>query len=400
MLRIFLVSIAILSIPVIIASQSTHPLALALRYRLGNWIAEKPSVNLSFRRIPHDRPVIEAGQSNRPMLVMDPFVLTDEEGLHLFYSSVFIPTREGMTQVWTPDRGEQFNISKLTTGIGYAYSEDHGLTWTIREQPLIRPSKNEWDDYRVETASAVIRGDTLHVFYCGDCQRSVGRYQIGAVSVPLKNQSIRESLLHSKEPIARQRSTPAIRSNFEKTCFHNNLQEPSILLHDDGFEVYFVGLQMSLPKQALADEGQQLQRIGMGRALLSETFDVREITDEPVLEFANIIEVRRLDEGLIAFVTLSGEGDAHQGERIGYHTSQDGVSWSQSKSVLFPRAESFDNWGCMSPTAIREGDHWILFYAALKHDTHRKAETWAMSLGEDGWLSGSLGRAEASLKVN
>ena len=386
--------VAALAVLLLLLWQSSHPIARLLKSRLTNWLAERPSVELSFERAPTTRPAIESGGRSTPMLAMDPCVLGDAEGLHLFYSTVFIESDSGLTQFWSPSLGEQFDISKLVTGIAYAHSQDDGLTWSIRTEPLLLPSASGWDDYRVETASAVVRQNRLHIFYCGDTKELIGRYQVGEVSIALDHQSIRDTLLSSETPLERQRSSPILPADFQRSGFHNNLQEPSVVLRDEGFELYFVGLQLSEPEQSLATTGQQLRRVGMGRARLNGSLQVQEITEEPLIEFANIIEVRRTHQGLIAFVTLPGEGDAHQGERIAYYTSEDGRSWSKYKTVLSPRSGQFDNWACMSPTAVYRNDRWLLFYTALRHDSNRPADRWAIALGNDGWLQGSLGRAE------
>jgi hypothetical protein len=373
-----------------------HPLVYILKSRVNAQFAPEPAVEFTFRRVPDSKPVLFSGTGETPMMVMDSCVIGDEEGFHLFFSTVFCETPDGPTMFWTPELGEQFNIAKLITGIAYAFSSDKGLTWRVRSQPVLLPDAEGWDDYRVETASAVIHRNVLHVFYCADRKELPARYQIGEASLALGERTLRAALLDDGEVLQRVRKTPLLAANFERSGFHNNLQEPSALFHDGGFELYFVGLQLSDPANPIGHPGQQLQRVGLGRATFSEALEPKDITPQPLLDFANIVEIKRTDDGLILFTTSGGDGEAHKGEYISYHTSRDGRRWSKGRALLSPRENQFDNWTCMSPTAIRDGDRWIVFYTALEHSNERPPDRWGMSLGNGRWLYSTLGRAEST----
>jgi|SRR5579872_3652973 len=131
------------------------------------------------------------------------------------------------------------------------------------------------------------------------------------------------------------------------------------------------------------------------RRRLLVVFCAAEVSDSPLLDLANIIEVKRTGDGLIVFTTLSGEGSAHRRERIGYDTSRDGLRWSRPKEIVSSQPTGFDSWGCMSPTVVQEADRWVLFYTALENSSERPEKRWGLSLGQGGWLFGTLGRAES-----
>ena len=144
-----------------------HPVAYVLRVRAVSWFSALPDVALDFERERSDRPVLESGTADTPMIVMDPCVISDAEGFHLFFSSFFCDTPQGPSPFWKAEFGEQFDTRKLTTGIAYAFSANRGKNWTVRPSPLLLPVADGWDDFRVETASAVVEDGVLHLFYCG-----------------------------------------------------------------------------------------------------------------------------------------------------------------------------------------------------------------------------------------
>jgi len=372
-----------------------HPLAYVLRVKAVSLFSSEPDVALDFVREPADRSVLTSGTAETPMIVMDPCVISDAEGFHLFFTSFFCDTPDGLSPFWKAEFGEQFDTQKLTTGIAYAFSVDRGKNWKVRPSPLLLPVADGWDNFRVETASAVMVDGVLHLFYCADRKQRPARYQIGAASLPLEGETLREALLvHGRTP-ARGRATPVLAGITDRPSFRNNVQEPSALYVAGRFELYFVGLQFSQPGEAVDHPGQTLRRFGLGRALLDDSLKLIEISDKPLVDLANIIEVKRTDDRLVLFTTLAGEGEAHRRERIGYQTSRDGRSWSRPKEVVASRPMGFDSWGCMSPTVVQEADRWVLFYTALENSRERPNERWGMPMGRDGWLFGTLGRAES-----
>jgi hypothetical protein len=156
-----------------------HPLAYLARLKVASLFAGVPDVALDFRRDPADRPALASGTAETPMAVMDPCVIADAEGYHLFFSSLFCETPKGPSLFWRPELGDEFNILKLPTGIAYAFSADRGRSWEVRPTPLLMPAAGSWDDHRVETASAVVKGGVLHLFYCADSKQRLARYQVG-----------------------------------------------------------------------------------------------------------------------------------------------------------------------------------------------------------------------------
>jgi hypothetical protein len=252
-----------------------------------------------------------------------------------------------------------------------------------------------WDDFRVETANALVKDDVLHLFYCADSKKLRTRYQVGEASLKLAGETLREALLVQGRSPSRSRETPLLAGITDRPAFRNNVQEPSALHAREGIELYFVGIEWSQPAEAVGVPGQALRRVGMGRALLDDSLNVLEVSDQPLLDLANIIEVKRTDDGLIVFTTIAGAGKAHRGDTIGYYTSRDGRHWSRSKAILSPRAAGFDSWACMSPTVVQDEDRWVLFYTGLEHVKERPAGRWGMSMGPGGWLFATLGRAES-----
>ena len=93
---------------------------------------DKTRETLAFRRVPLDRPVIDSGTSGRPVLVMDPMVLADAEGYHLFYSTLFCRSDGRVCFSWDSLAGKADPAGLLVSAIGYAFSADKGITWQFR----------------------------------------------------------------------------------------------------------------------------------------------------------------------------------------------------------------------------------------------------------------------------
>ena len=74
-----------------------HPLAYFLRVRAVAIFSNDPDLALVFSREPVDRPVLTSGTADTPMIVMDPCVISDADGFHLFFSSFFCDTPNGLS---------------------------------------------------------------------------------------------------------------------------------------------------------------------------------------------------------------------------------------------------------------------------------------------------------------
>src|SRR5271166_1096083 len=72
-----------------------HPVAYLVRVKAVSLLAGEPDVALAFKREPADRTVLTSGTPETPMIVMDPCVIADAEGFHLFFTSFFCDTRAG-----------------------------------------------------------------------------------------------------------------------------------------------------------------------------------------------------------------------------------------------------------------------------------------------------------------
>jgi hypothetical protein len=379
---------------------AARPLFYPLRCLAQNWLAPEPSVVLEFNRDPADVPVLSSGTDDTPMIVMDPCAIKDAEGYHLFFSSFFCETPTGLAISWDPGAGNPNDIANLTTAIAYAFSPDQGRTWTVRPTPVLLPGEAEWEDHRIETASTVVVGDTLHLFYSADGHRDgelfAARYQIGAVSLYLAGTTIREAFMDREAVFARQRDEPILPGVTDRHSFRNNVQEPSILRVGDHFELYFVGLGLAHPNEAIDYPEQETRPVGLGRAILDDAFEVIEVSDSALVDLAIIIEVRKIGDTYLLFSTLPGDGEVHQGERIGYFTSEDGLRWSRKCPILVgEQGPDFDRWAAMSPTVVPESDQLVVFYTALSGAPEPPEGRWGIPLPENRRLYGTLGRAVA-----
>ena len=125
---------------------------------------DKTRETLAFHRVPLGRPVIDSGTSGRPVLVMDPMVLADAEGYHLFYSTFFCKSDGRVCFSWDSLAGKTDPAGPLVSAIGYAFSADKGITWQFRPTPVFLPGENDWEKYKVETAFVVHEGRATPAF--------------------------------------------------------------------------------------------------------------------------------------------------------------------------------------------------------------------------------------------
>lgn len=56
----------------------------------------------------------------------------------------------------------------------------------------------------------------------------------------------------------------------DRPSYRNSVQEPSVVVCEDGFDLYFVGLELADPTQPIGAPGQGIRQIGVGRAVSVE----------------------------------------------------------------------------------------------------------------------------------
>lgn len=327
----------------------------------------------SFTLQPDSGPVISSGWAGLPILPVDPNVYIDAEGYHLFYSSYFCWRDGRYVYSWDPANPSDCNIMKVITAIAYAFSADRGLTWTLRQSPIVQPSDAGFDSYRIETAAVFRIGDVLYLAYSGDGDfnghRFTGRYQIGLASLALGPQSVRAAVMDEARQFTR-RPTPLLPFDLRPGRFDNNVQEPSVTMGPDGLMLYYIGLRLRLPNEPIDAPGQNIDAVELGRAALDDQLNVISRPEASVLGGVNTPEVRYFDGAYHLFgITLDGRGQ--KGEAINYATSPDGVRWSTPRIILSPGGiPGFNDWGLMAPTVAVEADQLVLFHMALGTESH------------------------------
>lgn len=340
--------------------------------------ARSQSPDVTFTRSPADSAVIAAGWANVPVFMADPVVYTDEEGLHLFYTSIFCQKAGRTYFAWDPAHQADCLLVDAGGATGYAFSADRGLTWSFRETPVITPGPEEWDNEKIETPFVTRVGDTLYLLYCAtgdrDGQLFSLRYQIGLATLALDHRSVRQALLADADVMVK-RTAPLLAYNLAAPSGDNNVQEPSVIFRDNTFELYFIGLGLTLPDQGLDAASQQITSINFMRATFDAGF--QPLTEPQMLKINRVVnmpEVHYREGTYHLFYTTFGpteDDEFHHGEILGYATSADGLTWEDSGIILEPGGpDAYDNWGLMAPTASFQDDQTILFYTAWEMRDH------------------------------
>jgi hypothetical protein len=199
------------------------------------------------------------------------------------------------------------------------------------------------------------------------------RFQLGAATFDLTGRSIREALLESNERFVHG-SEPIVAADFTERFGINSAQEPSVVVRDGRFELYFVSLGLSLPGQDFNAPNQEVS-LAIRLALLDDQLSTIEAPSPPLLTgaAANIPEVRFFDGRYHLFATTT-DLDDHEDDRITYAVSENGRHFTAQRTILRRRADvPFDNWGVMAPTIVVELEKVFLFYTAWEMQEHRCA---------------------------
>jgi predicted GH43/DUF377 family glycosyl hydrolase len=338
----------------------------------------KPPVvptSLEFIKNPAGGPVVSSGTAGWPIFPADPAVLKDNEGYHLFFTTLFCKSGGSYYYSWDSHNLGACNITNVVGTIGYAFSADKGLTWQFRGSPVVLPGPEGWQSGDLETAFAALWGDTLYLFYSASGSYSgqpfPNRFQVGVAILGLNGETIRQRLMTDAVTF-QKRPEPLLPFNTSATTFDNSTQEPSVVIKDSLFEVFYAGVGFSLPEQSADAPGQTITSVGMAKAVFDRNLNLISKSNGYILPDANITEVKYVGGIYHVFSTTLEQGEFHQNEKINYYSSTDGSSWSAPKILLYPgTGDAFDNWGIMAPTVVVEDQSIVLFYTGWKMEDHK-----------------------------
>jgi len=343
--------------------------------RMLGWQAFDAPPFPAFARYPSSAPVVSSGRPGFPIMAFDPNVYVDDEGYHLFYTSIFCRQAYEYSFSWDPGDPDACNIVASVGSIAYAFSSDRGLTWVYRKSPVVLPARAGFDSSKIETAHVFRLGDTLYLAYSADGDRNgedfSSRYQIGVARLVLGPESVREVLMDESRHFQR-RATPLLSADLRPGRFDNNVQEPSIVIRPDSIELYYVGLGLAMSEAPINAPGQRLLSVGLGRAILDRDLNVVTRSPSAIAPWANIAEVKYFNGSYHLFATSHSEGEFHADTAITYSRSTDGTAWSPPQVILSNDSSTrFDNWGLMAPTVAISAREVIMFYTAYEARPHK-----------------------------
>ncbi len=347
---------------------------------------------LSFELIENAK-VVDAGSQGQPVFLADPGVIADQSGYHLFVTNHFCD-RDGDGAFDGEDYqfdSEAFFSSCLDpngpqhhhgAAILYAHSGDDGRTWTIRPEPVLVPEPGTYDSDKVETAFPVVIGDVLYLFFSATGYNAeIGfvpaRYAIGGARIALEGKSIEQALLDDNEMFEKLGDMPVLDFITDRRAYGNGVQEPSVVVRDDGaIELFYTALRLKNPRSI----GDGLDGIALMRATfadlsftdprveMSNALDLSDLPSSFNMNAAmlplNIQEVYFRDGGYHAFYTSLGDDDFHQNQEIRYAYSEDGLNWGHEKTLI-SHDQPFSNWGVMAPSVVVKDGFVDIFYSAF-----------------------------------
>jgi hypothetical protein len=382
----------------------TQYIIIVISFLQGNHAAEAQLLSLT--RQPADNFVLGVGKANLPITCHDPALYVDDEGYHLFFTSYFCKKNSTWFYSWDPENPGDCDINDAIQTLGYAYSNDKGYTWKVRETPLLVLGPEDWDKDAIETASVILNGNTLCLFYSASGFKNgklfSERYQIGLARLTLGSKTIKQSLLNDGDNFTKQ-TTPFIAYDTQTVSDQNNVQEPSIIFKDNQFEFFYIGLKLYLPGKGLDQTGQGISSIKLLRQKFDKDFNA--IGSDELCQISNNVnmtEVKFYNNKYYLFYTTTEPGNFHENEKIGYSTSTDGITWGAGTIILQKDAGHFyENWGVMAPSVNIDKDSVYLFYTAWGTEGHNcfpvpSTGRFGIPLSANKCVFGTLGRAVAS----
>jgi hypothetical protein len=349
---------------------------------------------------PEGQSVIGAGHEKEPAIVVDPSVYADAEGYHLFFTTLFCSAGQGQAPTWRAvTENACIDLPKGTTG--YAYSSDRGMSWQLRETPVVFPRAGAWDSGDIESPFAFRWDDELVLIYAAFGQ-IVARFGMGAATLPLEARTIREALLDDGQSFV-QRDEPVIPADFVQPGAVNNAQEPSIVTHEDSIDLYYVAIGLTRPDLGFV-EGQLPTGIGLRRRRFDRGFVEVPDSDEALLGGINIAEVVESAGAVQLFSTSLEDSDDHRHEKVLWRQSTDGgADWSDAVVALDFGSSPIDDWGIMAPSVVLEDSRAVMFYTAWESSGGPCVESVRFGMADDAGercLYGTVGRAEAARDTN
>ena len=361
---------------------------------------------LSFTKRPADNFVLGAGKANLPITCHDPAIFVDQDGYHLFFTSYFCKKNNTWFYSWDPANPGDCNINEAIQTIGYAFSNDKGFKWKIRETPLVELGQEDWTKDAIETASVIMKNDTLCLFYSASGMKNgilfSERYEIGIAKLALGSKTIKQSLLDDCDNFTKQ-TTPFIAYDTQTISIKNNVQEPSIILKENQFEFFYIGLKLNLPDKGFDQNGQGIISISLLRQKFDK--DLNATGDAEICQIpgnVNMTEVKFYDNKYYLFYTTTEPGNFHENEKIGYSSSTDGINWESGTIILQKDTNHvYENWGVMAPAVTIDKDSVYLFYTAWGTENHNCFPVpangrFGLPLSPNQCVFGTLGRAVAS----
>ena len=357
---------------------------------------------LNFTKAPGNRAVIRTGGYGLPTTAWDPYIHVDEEGYHIFFTSIFCKDGDDYNFSHYSGNQDTSNFADSFGSIAYGFSKDKGYSWEFRKRPVIYGGgKTGWDDHSIETAHVTRIGKKLHLFYSGTSMAMKSRFQIGKGELEIDDNSIYKTLMKSGKTFSRPKK-PFLARQDKVSSFTNNTQEPSVVIRDDRIELYWIGISWKLPDKPGGAPGQKITGVGLMRTVYDLKFKLLEQSKKPIRRDVNITEVKYFDNYYYMFFGTWSEGAFHKNERVGIMSSPDGLNWGDRRVILESGPiDSYDGWGMFGPTVALDGKDLVLFVTTLsmekgRANSHKLKPGERVGIGMDNkTVYGGIGRATA-----
>ena len=254
-------------------------------------------------------------------------------------------------------------------GIGYAVSSD-GLLYTKHgTNPVLQPDGEGFDAVGTGFASPLVVGDTWMLFYTGSASGEVlPGYKLAGSSIGLTT---------APEPTGPWTSGQLVLKAGGKEEWDSGVIIPtSVFATEDGYIMYYTGgpdptLHVKwMCGMAISPDGINWTK-----------YDDPSTTEAPFAESDPILQpgpaswepvsvhcsVLKTDSGWEMFYEGWGPLVLDSISKIGYATSEDGVSWSkyQGNPILNPQSDQagVDNDELNHPSVVKDGSNYYLYYS-------------------------------------
>ncbi len=260
----------------------------------------------------------------------------------------------------------------------YRLTSTNGTDWSVANggEPVLEGSRG-WDSYGVETPAVIKVGGTYHMYYTAYKKAGGHIFTMGHATSPDGDHWTKQGELTSLTGVVGEKSG--------NPWGWLARAEPTAVYVDGIFHLYFADVRCR-NEDCKPRGGGAIAERGISLAKSSDGHHFTQVGTQPVLLQTASYPLEDGWEGYSTpwvyhdgrsfhlFVDLFRQvGDKHYQTRIAHYQSEDGVQFREvERDVVAVEGHPWATKSVRAPTAIRDGNRWMLWYAGDNFDQENK----------------------------